>query len=47
MNLTSPVLKGAVHAAELPGNSVTSFVKRVADAAGFLPTTARTAGSAC
>ena len=36
MNLTSPILKGAVHAAQLPGNSVTSFVKTIASAAGFL-----------
>src|SRR6266849_10962673 len=35
MNLTSPILKGAVHAAELPGDSVTSFLKTVASAAGF------------
>ena len=36
MNLTSPMLKGAVHAAQLPGDSVTSFVKTIASAAGFL-----------
>ena len=36
MNLTSPILKGAVHAAQLPGDSVTSFVKTIASAAGFL-----------
>src|SRR3977135_1844882 len=31
MNLASPILKGAAHAAELPGYSVTSFLKTVAD----------------
>jgi len=36
MNLTSPILKGAVHAAQLPGDSVTSFAKTIASAAGFL-----------
>src|SRR5207244_1423974 len=36
MNLTSPILKGAVHAADLPGDSVTSFLKTIASAAGFL-----------
>jgi hypothetical protein len=36
MNLTSPILKGAVHAAQLPGDSVTSFVKTIASAAGIL-----------
>src|SRR5712675_1848785 len=36
MNLTPPMLKGAVHAAQLPGDSVTSFVKTIASAAGFL-----------
>ena len=36
MNLTSPILKGAVHAAQLPGDSVTSFVKTIASAGGFL-----------
>ena len=36
MNLTSPILKGAVHAAQLPGDSVTSFVKTISSAAGFL-----------
>ena len=35
MNLTSPILKGAVHAADLPGDSVTSFLKTIASAAGF------------
>ena len=35
MNLTSPVLKGAARAAELPGDSVTSFLKRVADSIGL------------
>jgi hypothetical protein len=35
MNLTSPILKGAVHAAELPGDSVTSFLKMVGDHSGL------------
>jgi hypothetical protein len=35
MNLTSPILKGAVHAAELPGDSVTSFLKMVGDHTGL------------
>jgi hypothetical protein len=35
MNLTSPILKGAVRAAELPGDSVTSFLKMVGDHTGL------------
>ena len=35
MNLTSPFLKGAIHAAELPGNSVTSFLQMVGDRTGL------------
>jgi hypothetical protein len=35
MNLTSPFLKGAVHAAALPGDSVTSFLKMVGDSTGL------------
>jgi hypothetical protein len=35
MNLTSPILKGAVHAAELPGDSVTSFLEMVGDHSGL------------
>ena len=35
MNLTSPLLKGAAHAAELPGDSVTSFLKMVGDSTGL------------
>jgi hypothetical protein len=35
MNITSPILKGAAHAAELPGDSVTSFLKMVADYTGM------------
>jgi hypothetical protein len=35
MNLTSPILKGAVHAAELPGDSVTSFLRMVGDRTGL------------
>jgi len=36
MNLTSPFLKGAVHAATLPGDSVTSFLKMVGDSTGLI-----------
>lgn len=35
MNLTSPILKGAVHAAELPGDSVASLLKMVGDVTGL------------
>jgi hypothetical protein len=35
MNITSPILKGAAHAAELPGDSVISFLKMVADYTGL------------
>jgi hypothetical protein len=35
MNITSPILKGAAHAAALPGDSVTSFLKMVADTTGL------------
>jgi hypothetical protein len=35
MNLTSPFLKGAVHAAELPGDSVISLLKMVGDRTGL------------
>lgn len=35
MNITSPILNGAAHAAALPGDSVTSFLKMVADATGL------------
>ena len=35
MNVTSPILKGAAHAAELPGDSVTSFLKMVAYSTGL------------
>src|SRR5258708_30180111 len=34
MNLTSPFLKGAVNAAELPGDSVSSLLKMVGDRTG-------------
>jgi hypothetical protein len=34
MNLTSPILKGAVHAAELPGDSVASLLRMVGDGTG-------------
>jgi hypothetical protein len=36
MNLTSPFLNGAVHAAALPGDSVTSFLKMVGDSTGLI-----------
>src|SRR3979490_2121241 len=35
MNLTSPFLQSAVHAADLPGDSVTSLLKMVADNTGL------------
>jgi hypothetical protein len=35
MNLTSPILKGVAHAAELPGDGVTSFLRRIADSTGL------------
>jgi hypothetical protein len=35
MNLTSPILKGAAHAADFPGDSVTSLLKVVADGTGL------------
>jgi hypothetical protein len=35
MNLTSPIPKGAVHAAELPGDSVASLLKMVGDGTGL------------
>ncbi len=35
MNITSPILKSAAHAAALPGDSVTSFLKMVADTTGL------------
>ena len=35
MNLTTPVLKGAARAAELPGDSVASFLKMVGDSTGL------------
>jgi hypothetical protein len=35
MNLTSPILKGVSHAAELPGDTVTSFLRRIADSTGL------------
>jgi hypothetical protein len=35
MNLTSPILKGAVHAAELPGDSVASLLKMVGNGTGL------------
>ena len=35
MNLTSPILNSAAQAAELPGDSVTAFLKTVADGTGL------------
>lgn len=35
MNLTSPIMKSAVRVAELPGDSVTSFLKTVGDSTGL------------
>jgi len=35
MNIITPLPKGAAHAAELPGNSVTSFLKMVGDGGPF------------
>ena len=35
MNITSPILNGAAHAAALPGDSVTSFLKVIADSTGL------------
>ena len=35
MNLTFPIMKSAAHAAELPGDAVTSFLKMVGDRTGL------------
>jgi hypothetical protein len=35
MNITSPLLKSAAHAAEIPSDSVTSFLKSVGDSIGL------------
>jgi hypothetical protein len=35
MNISSPILNGAAHAAALPGDSVTSFLKIIADTTGL------------
>ena len=35
MNITSPILNGAAHAAALPGDSVTSFLRIIADSTGL------------
>ena len=35
MNLTSPILNSAARVAELPGDSVTSFLKTVGDSTGL------------
>jgi hypothetical protein len=36
MNLTSPIVKGAAHAADLPGDTVASFLRQVGDSTGLL-----------
>ena len=36
MNLTSPIVKGAAHAAELPGDTVASFLRQVGDSTSLL-----------
>jgi hypothetical protein len=38
MNLTSPVLKGAAHAAEIPGDSVTPLLRVIGDLTGLFAT---------
>jgi hypothetical protein len=35
MNITSPIMKGVAHVAELPGDSATSFLKMIADTTGL------------
>jgi hypothetical protein len=35
MNITSPILKGAAHAAEFPGDTVTSLLRMVSDSGGL------------
>ena len=45
MNITSPILTGAANAAELPGDSVTSFLRAFGAGTGLFAT-ARTAASA-
>jgi len=35
MNITSPIMQGVAHAAALPGDSVTSFLRTVADYTGL------------
>ena len=35
MNITSPLLKGAAHATDLPGDSMTSLLKMVGDSTGL------------
>src|SRR5512137_2333536 len=35
MNITSLILNGAAHPAELPGDSMTSFLKMIADTTGL------------
>jgi len=35
MNITTPILKGALHAAELPGDAVTSILRAVGDFTGL------------
>jgi hypothetical protein len=38
MNMTSPVLRGAAHAAEIPGDSSTSVLRMIDDFAGLFAT---------
>jgi hypothetical protein len=38
MNLTSPVPKGAAHAAEIPGDSMTPFLRVIGDFSGLFAT---------
>ena len=45
MNITSPILTGAANAAELPGDSVTSFLRALGPAPAC-SATARTAALA-
>ena len=35
MNITTPVIKGAAHVAELSGDSVSSFLKAIGDSTGL------------
>jgi len=46
MNLTSPLLLGAAHMAEMPGESVASFLKMIGDFTGLFAGDGADAGSA-